>query len=121
MNFTAINFTEKLSLFSDHWSPRIVAQMNDYHLKLAKVQGEFVWHSHVDTDETFIVLQGELVILFRDGEVNLHAGEMYIVPRGVEHKPIAEKECAILLIEPGGTVNTGDAGGKYTIDENEWI
>ena len=121
MNYTAINLRAKLAKFSDHWSPKIIARMNDYHFKLAKIQGEFVWHSHPETDEVFIVLGGELRIALRDGGVEIRAGEMFVVPKGVEHKPIAEGECQILLVEPAGTVNTGDAGGEMTVEEIEWI
>ncbi len=121
MNYTAINFQEKLGKFSEHWSPKIIARMNDYHFKLVKVQGDFVWHSHAETDEVFIVLDGELVIDFRDGQVILKAGEMLVVPREVEHKPFAENECKILLVEPAGTVNTGDVGGNRTAANNVWI
>jgi mannose-6-phosphate isomerase-like protein (cupin superfamily) len=115
------NFQHKLQLFSDHWSPKIIGQMNDYHLKLVKIQGDFVWHSHAETDEVFIVLDGSMEIYFRDGLVTLHRGEMYIVPKGVEHKPFAAAECSVLLIEPAGTVNTGDAGGVMTAPDNDWI
>jgi mannose-6-phosphate isomerase-like protein (cupin superfamily) len=121
MNYTPINFQDKLGRFTEHWSPRIVAKLNDYHLKLAKIQGEFVWHKHDDTDEAFIVLQGEMRIALHDGEVRLRAGEMFVVPRGVEHKPTAVHECSVLLIEPAGTVNTGDAGGKLTADSDVWV
>lgn len=121
MDYTAINLRSKLAKFSEHWSPKIVAQMNDYHFKLAKIQGEFVWHSHPETDEVFIVLGGELRIALRDGEVEMRAGEMFVVPKGVEHKPFAERECHILLVEPAGTVNTGDAGGEMTVEKVEWI
>jgi mannose-6-phosphate isomerase-like protein (cupin superfamily) len=121
MEYRAINFEEKLAGFSDQWSPKIVAQMNDYHFKLVKSQGNFVWHSHADTDEVFIVLDGTMAIDFRDGRVNLKKGEMFVVPKGVEHKPLAEKECKILLIEPAGTINTGDAGGTLTAEDNVWI
>ena len=95
--------------------------MNDYHFNLARIQGEFVWHSHQETDEVFIVLDGEMRIAFRDGEVELRAGEMFVVPKGVEHRPSAEAECRIMLVEPAGTINTGDAGGDLTVEENEWI
>ena len=122
MNYTSINLKEKLSKFSEHWSPKIVAQLNDYHLKLAKVQGEFVWHDYPDTDEVFIVVQGHLDILFRDGEVSLDEGEMFVVPKGVEHKPVAEQECHILLIEPAGLVNTGNAkDSELTAPNDVWI
>ena len=121
MAYMAINFENKLEKFSEHWSPKIIAQMNDYHFKLVKFQGDFVWHQHADTDEVFIALDGEMSIDFRDGKVNLKAGEMFVVPAGVEHKPFAEKECKILLIEPAGTVNTGDAGGSLTTADDVWI
>jgi mannose-6-phosphate isomerase-like protein (cupin superfamily) len=121
MNYNPININEKFAKFSDHFSPRIIAQMNNYHFKLGKFQGEFVWHSHKDTDEVFMVFDGDMVIYFRDGEVALQSGEMFVVPRGVEHKPFAEKECKIMLIEPAGTVNTGDAGGELTAEGDAWI
>ncbi len=121
MEFDPVNLKEKLNKFSEHWSPKIVAQMNDYHLKLAKVQGEFVWHDHPETDETFIVINGKLDILFRDGKVSLNEGEMYVVPKGVEHKPVAETECHILLIEPVGTVNTGNVDDALTAPNDAWI
>jgi mannose-6-phosphate isomerase-like protein (cupin superfamily) len=121
MDANPINFEEKLSRFSDQWAPKIVAKMNDYHFKVAKIQGPFVWHRHTDTDEVFIALEGEMDIEFRDGRVHLRAGEMFVVPRGTEHKPVAEKECAILVIEPAGTVNTGDAGGDRTVEGEDWI
>lgn len=121
MEFNSINFNEKLSKFSEHWAPKIIAQMNDYHFKVVKFKGEFVWHSHDDTDEVFIVLDGEMSIAFRDGSVELKEGEMFVVPKGAEHKPFAEKECKAMLVEPAGTINTGDAGGEMTADENIWI
>ena len=119
--FQPINFEEKLLKFSEHWSPKIIAQLNDYHLKLAKVHGEFVWHDHPETDEVFIVVKGQLEILFRDGSVLLKEGEMFVVPKEVEHKPVAENECHILLIEPAGTVNTGDVKDGLTAPNNIWI
>ena len=120
MEHTAINFREKLAKFSEHWSPKVVAQMNDYQFKLVKIQGEFVWHSHADTDDVFIVLDGEMSIELRDGRVDLKAGEMFVVPQGVEHRPIAEGECQLLLVEPVGTINTGDSGGEMTAADNIW-
>ena len=117
----AINFVNKFSLFSDLWSPRIIAQMNDYHFKLAKIEGEFVWHNHLETDEVFIVIQGSMHLHLRDGVVELNEGEMYVVPKGVEHKPVTNQECHILLIEPAGTLNTGDAGGEMTKRDEIWI
>jgi mannose-6-phosphate isomerase-like protein (cupin superfamily) len=122
MNYSSINLQEKLSKFPEHWSPKIIAQLNDYHLKLAKVQGEFVWHDHPETDEVFIVVKGHLDILFRDGKVSLNEGEMFVVPKGVEHKPVAEQECHILLIEPTGLVNTGSAkDSELTAPNDVWI
>jgi mannose-6-phosphate isomerase-like protein (cupin superfamily) len=121
MNYQAINFQEKLSKISEHWSPRIIAQMNDYHFKIAKVQGEFIWHDHPETDEVFVVLKGQLKIHFRDGKVVLNEGEMFVVPKGVEHKPVAEQECHILLVEPAGTVNTGEVVSKRTAANDVWI
>ena len=95
--------------------------MNDYHFKVVKLKGEFVWHKHDDTDEVFIVLEGEMSIAFKDGAVQLKSGEMFVVPKGAEHKPIAEAECKVMLVEPAGTINTGDAGGAMTADNNIWI
>ena len=121
MELKPINFEEKLSKFSEHWSPKIIAQMNDTHFKIVKFQGEFVWHSHVDTDEVFIVLDGAMSIHFREGSVDLKPGEMFVVPKGAEHKPSAVKECKVMVVEPAGTINTGDAGGEMTADDNMWI
>ncbi len=121
MDFQSINLKEKLSLFTEHWSPKIIAQMNDYHFKLVKLQGGFVWHRHDETDEVFIVLEGDLSIDFREVRVVLKSGEMLVVPKGVEHKPFAEKECQVMLVEPAGTVNTGDAGGEMTAENGIWI
>ncbi|AAG05878.1 MULTISPECIES: cupin domain-containing protein [Pseudomonas] len=117
----AINFAAKLALFDDRWQPRVIAQMNDYQFKLVKIEGDFVWHTHADTDETFIVLAGRLRIDFRDGAVHLGPGEMYVVPRGVEHKPFAEGEVRMLLVEPRGVRNTGDQGGERTAVNDLWI
>jgi mannose-6-phosphate isomerase-like protein (cupin superfamily) len=121
MKRSAVNLKEKLAEFSEHWSPKIIAQMNDYHFKLVKFKGDFVWHSHSDTDETFIVLDGEMSIDFRDGKVDLNAGEMFVVPKGVEHKPFAKEECRIMLVEPVGTVNTGNTKGDLTAEGDVWI
>ena len=121
MNRDAINLRDKLALFSEHWSPRVVAEMNDYQFKLAKLQGEFVWHAHADTDEVFIVLDGELTLQFHDKDVRLTAGEMYVVPKGEEHRPVAARECCVMLVEPRGVVNTGDAGGAYTAPNDMWV
>jgi mannose-6-phosphate isomerase-like protein (cupin superfamily) len=116
-----VNFKEKLTLVQEQWSPRIVGQVNDYHMKIAKIEGEFVWHSHADTDEVFIVLDGEMEIHLRDEVIPMKTGEMYVVPKGVEHKPVAESECSILMVEPAGTLNTGDAGGARTVESPTWI
>ena len=121
MQNKAINFQQKLSLFSEQWSPKVIAEMNDYQFKLGKLEGDFVWHDHPDTDETFIVIEGTLRIDFRDGAVSLNAGEMFVVPKGVEHKPFAESEVKLLLIEPRGVVNTGEAGGEKTAQNDVWI
>lgn len=121
MQFEAVNLREKLSKFSERWKPKIIAQMNDYHFKVAKIQGAFVWHKHDDTDEVFIVLEGELELAFKEGSVPLKSGELFVVPKGMEHKPIARKECSILLVEPAGTLNTGDAGGEMTVTDDVWI
>lgn len=121
MKYSAVNIEEKFTKFSEHWLPKIIAQMNDYHFKVAKIQGDFVWHAHAETDEVFFVFDGELRIDFRDGSVMLSNGEMFVVPKGVEHKPFAEHECKIMLIEPAGTINTGDSGGDLTVKDNVWI
>jgi mannose-6-phosphate isomerase-like protein (cupin superfamily) len=121
MEYQAINFRQKFSLFDDYWTPRVIAEMNDYQFKLVKIKGDFIWHDHQDTDETFIVLEGKLRIDFRDGSVALGAGEMCVVPRGVEHKPYAEDEVKILLLEPRGVLNTGDQGGERTAENDVWI
>ena len=122
MKYKSINFKEKFSLFNEHWSPKVLAELNDYQFKIAKIEGDFVWHEHQDTDEAFIVLDGQLRIDFRDGSVTIGAGEMYVVPKGVEHKPFAELEVKILLIEPRGIVNTGDQKvNQRTADNDVWI
>lgn len=118
----SINFADKLSLFAEQWSPKVVAEMNDYQFKLVKLEGDFVWHDHQDTDETFIVLKGSLRIDFRDGYVNLPEGEMYVVPKGVEHKPYAENEAEVMLIEPKGVLNTGDGEiSERTATNDVWV
>jgi mannose-6-phosphate isomerase-like protein (cupin superfamily) len=109
-----VNLQEKLALISEQWQPKIVAQFNDHDVRIVKVEGEFVWHKHDETDDLFLVLDGHLTIQLRDRNVELDPGELYVVPRGVEHCPRAEQEASVLLIEPTGTVNTGDAGGPLT-------
>lgn len=121
MKYNSINLNKKLGLFHDYWSPRVIAEMNDYQFKLVKIQGHFVWHEHKDTDEAFIVLSGGMEIEFRDGKVHLSAGEIYVVPKGIEHKPFSENECEMLVIEPKGVVNTGEAGGELTAKNDIWI
>jgi mannose-6-phosphate isomerase-like protein (cupin superfamily) len=109
-----VDLAAKLALFTEQWSPKVVARMNDYEVKVVKLQGEFTWHTHDDTDELFLVLDGELTIQLRDGDVTLGPGQLYVVPRGVEHCPIADVEVSAVLIEPAGLVNTGGAGGALT-------
>jgi mannose-6-phosphate isomerase-like protein (cupin superfamily) len=116
-----INLAEKLALFSSHWDPKIIAELNGQHVKLAKIQGEFVWHHHEHEDELFLVLRGSFDMHYRDRVVTLREGDMVVVPRGVEHRPVAEHECSILLFEPASTVNTGNAGGDLTRDKLGWI
>ena len=121
MEYEAINFRRKLSLVDEQWQPKVIAELNDYQFKVVKLEGDFVWHSHAETDEAFIVLEGELRIDFRDGAVKIGAGEMYVVPRGTEHKPFAAHEVKLLLIEPRGVPNTGDAGGARTAENDVWV
>ena len=121
MRYQAINFAQKLALIDAQWQPKVVAEMNDYQFKLVKLQGDFVWHDHKDTDETFVVLDGVLRIDFRDGAVQVAPGEMFVVAKGVEHKPYAETEVRLLLIEPRGVRNTGDVGGGRTAPNDVWI
>ena len=122
MTPTPINLSEKLSLFSDQWSPKIIAWMDGFQFKLAKLEGDFVWHSHADTDEAFLIVEGRLRIDFRDGPVTLSKGEMLIVPKGVEHKPFAESECHVMILVREGTFNTGDApANELTADPNATI
>lgn len=120
MKREAINLAQKLAGFSEHWAPRVVAEMNDYQFNVVKLQGEFVWHDHPDTDEVFLVLQGQMEIVFRDRDVSLRAGEPCVVPRGVEHITRAASECHALIIEPRGVVNTGEAGGDLTARNDVW-
>jgi mannose-6-phosphate isomerase-like protein (cupin superfamily) len=121
MTYQPINFHQKFGLFHEQWQPKVIAEMNDYQFKIVKLQGDFVWHNHAETDETFIVIDGELRIDFRDGAVKISRGEMFVVPKGVEHKPYAESEVRLLLIEPRGVPNTGDQGGDRTAQNDVWI
>jgi mannose-6-phosphate isomerase-like protein (cupin superfamily) len=116
-----INLKEKLSKFSDHWSPKVIAEMNDYQFKLVKIQGEFVWHNHDDTDETFIVIEGEMKIEFENETLELNEGDMFVVPKGIEHKPWAENECKVMIIEPRGVLNTGNSESDLTASNDVWI
>ena len=121
MGYEAINFGKKFELFDELWQPKVIAEMNDYQFKIVKLQGDFIWHDHRPTDETFIVLEGTLRIDFRDGAVRVSAGEMFVVPKGVEHKPYAEREVKLLLIEPRGVLNTGNERGDRTAEIDVWI
>jgi mannose-6-phosphate isomerase-like protein (cupin superfamily) len=121
MSYKAINLDEKFGLFTEQWQPKVIAEMNNYQFKIVKLQGDFIWHDHKDTDETFIVLEGTLRIDFRDGAVEIGPGEMFVVPRGVEHKPYAESEVKLMLIEPRGVKNTGEQGGERTASNDVWI
>ena len=121
MNYAPINFQKKLGLFDEQWQPKVIAEMNDYQFKIVKLEGDFVWHDHQDTDETFIVIEGDLRIDFREGAVHVGTGEMFVVPKGVEHKPYAETEVKLLLIEPRGVPNTGNEGGERTAQNDVWI
>ena len=116
-----VNLTEKLKLFSDRWHPRIVGELNGQYVKLAKVEGEFDWHQHADEDELFLVVAGSLTIKLRDRDVILGEGEFFIVPRGVEHKPVAESEAHVLLFEPKSTLNTGEERTDRTVEDLPWI
>jgi mannose-6-phosphate isomerase-like protein (cupin superfamily) len=121
MNLQPIDIDGKFALFTEQWHPKVIAKINDYLVKIGKVQGDFVWHKHEETDELFMVNKGTLRIDLRDGQVFLTKGQMFIVPRGVEHKPHADDECEIIMFEPAQTVNTGDAGGDMTVEDLEWI
>lgn len=117
----AINIEEKFSLLSEQWAPRVVAEMNDYQFKIVRLQGDFIWHTHADSDEAFFVVEGELRIDFREGSVRLRQGELYVVAKGVEHKPYAQHEVRLMLIEPRGVLNTGEALGERTARNDVWI
>jgi mannose-6-phosphate isomerase-like protein (cupin superfamily) len=121
MLYEPINLAQKFSLFSERWQPKVIAEMNDYQFKIVKLEGDFVWHDHKDTDETFIVIEGTLRIDFRNGAVEIGPGEMFVVPKGVEHKPFAEREVKLMLIEPRGVKNTGVENGERTAPNDVWI
>ena len=116
-----VNFSDKFSKFSDHWSPKVIAEMNDYQFKLVKIEREFTWHKHDDTDETFFVIDGKIGIEFEDETIELSAGEMIVIPKGKKHKPFAKNEAKVMLIEPKGTRNTGNISNKFTSPNNQWI
>jgi mannose-6-phosphate isomerase-like protein (cupin superfamily) len=121
MIYEAINFEKKFESFEEQWKPKVIAEMNDYQIKVVRLQGDFIWHDHKNTDETFIVLEGVLRIDFGDGAVHVSAGEMFVVPKGVEHKPYADDEVKLLLIEPRGVLNTGHESGERTAENDVWI
>ncbi|MNZ60441.1 3-hydroxyanthranilate 3,4-dioxygenase [compost metagenome] len=121
IHYQAINLKDKLSKFNDLWSPKVIGEMNDYQFKLLKITGDFEWHSHQDTDKVFFTLEGEMIIDFRDGQVTISKGEMFILPKGVEMKPSAEKECHIMLVEPRSVVNTGGTESELTAANDTWI
>ena len=121
MKYKSINFDNKCSKFSEHWSPKVIAEMNDYQFKLVKIKGDFVWHDHKDTDEVFMVISGEMEIEFRDDKVKSTEGEMFVVEKCLEHKPYAKEECEILVIELRGVVNTGETGGHLKAENDVWI
>ena len=121
MSSEKINLKEKLSKFSDHWSPKVIAEMNDYQFKLVKIKGDFVWHNHGDTDEFFLVIEGKMNIKFKDKTVILKEGDIFVVPKGVEHKPYAEEECKIMIVEPRGVINTGNSESDLKADNDVWI
>ena len=116
-----INLSRKFDKFSDHWSPKVIAEMNDYQFKLVKIKNDFIWHKHEDTDEVFIVIEVEIAIEFENETIDLKSGEMLVVPKGVKHRPHAKKEASIMLVEPIGVINTGDEIDKLTAPNDEWI
>jgi len=121
MNLEKVNLKDKFSLFNEHWTPKIIGELNGQQVKLAKLKGEFIWHDHKEEDEMFLVIKGTLHIELRDKKVSLSEGEMYIVPRGVEHKPIAPKEAWVLLFEPATTKHTGEVKNKISVENLDWI
>jgi mannose-6-phosphate isomerase-like protein (cupin superfamily) len=121
MEYSAINLREKFSRFTEQWTPKVIAEMNEYQFKIVKLEGDFIWHTHPATDEAFLVLEGELRIDFRDGAVTLGPSELYVVPRGVEHKPFAKWEVKLMLIEPRGVKNTGEETSERTAPNDVWI
>ncbi len=116
-----VNIKKKFSKFSEYWSPRVLAEMNDYQFKIAKIKGDFIWHNHEHTDEVFIVIEGSMKIYLKDNTIHLSEGDLYVVPKGIDHKPFAERECKIMLVELRGTKNTGNQTNKLTFKDNQWI
>ena len=116
-----VNFHNKFSKFTELWSPKVIAEMNDYQFKLVKIQGEFIWHTHQDTDEVFIVIEGTMNIQFSSETIELNQGELFVVPKGVKHKPYSENECKIMIVEPRGVVNTGDCDSGLKAENNVWV
>jgi mannose-6-phosphate isomerase-like protein (cupin superfamily) len=116
-----VNLSEKFTLFQEYWSPKIAGELNDSYIKLAKLKGEFVWHQHENEDELFLVVKGHLLIKLRDRDIHLKEGEFVVIPKGVEHLPIAEEEVHVLLLEPKSTLNTGDVQNERTVTDLEWI
>jgi mannose-6-phosphate isomerase-like protein (cupin superfamily) len=121
IEYQPTNLKEKFGLLTEQWQPRVVAELNDYQFKVARLEGDFIWHDHPETDEAFLVIEGRLRIDFPDGSVDISAGELFVVPRGMRHKPYAESEVKLLLIEPRGVVNTGEEGGERTAHQDLWI
>ena len=116
-----INLNDKFALINEHWTPKIITELNDYQIKIVKVEGDFVWHDHSDTDEFFLVIEGTLFIEFEEETMELNAGELYVVPKGVQHRPFAKSECKVMLIEPRGIVNTGEVDSELTASNDVWI
>ena len=121
IDYEPTNLKEKCGLLTEQWQPRVVAELNDYQFKVARLEGDFIWHDHPETDEAFLVIEGTLRIDLPDGSVDISAGELFVVPRGMRHKPYAESEVKLLLIEPRGVVNTGEEGGERTAQQDLWI
>jgi mannose-6-phosphate isomerase-like protein (cupin superfamily) len=121
MDMDAINIEHKFSLFKEYWSPKILAELNGQVVKIAKIKGEFIWHKHDEEDEFFLVTRGSMVIKLRDRDIHLKQGEFAVIPRGIEHKPVAEEEAHILMFEPASTINTGDVQNELTQETNDWI
>ena len=116
-----INLKSKFQKFTDQWSPKVIEEMNDYQFKLVKIENEFAWHKHEDTDETFLVIEGKMGIEFEDQTVELSEGEMIVIPKGKKHKPFADKEAKIMIIEPKGVTNTGDVINDFTAENDQWV